>query len=196
MNVDRIREMSPARALAFVWLPGLLFVGSLAYALLVLKPIADDNERVRERVADLAAASDRVVELAQKLETLRREFDGESPSYRDMLRGLKGWHAEAHTYINRLAADAGLEVAEMEWSEPEPLVPGFETNQRRRWMRTGVFVKLLGSWAAHRDFSRRLSGCECLAQVVESRIRATQHAGQVEAVVSFFIYRPDEGERV
>ncbi len=196
MNADRSRGALLVRALVPVWLPGLLFVASLVYALLVLHPIADDNQRMREQVAGLSMASDQVTELAEKLAILRRALDEESPSYQSMLRDLKGWYVEAHTYINRIAADAGLEVAEMKWGEPEPLVPAFEVSQRRRWVRVGVLVRLLGAWDAHREFARGLSDCECLAQIIESRIRATPRAGQIEAVISFFIYQPDEGERI
>lgn len=189
---------SPARSARFMRLvvagpPALALAALPLYALLVLHPLALENEQMRVQAAGLAVLSEQVFELEEKLAGLRREFDEETPSYRGMLQDLRGWRVEAHTYVSRIAADAGLEVAAMEWTEAEPASPEFEADKRRRWLRTGVFIKLVGAWRAHRDFARKLSHCDCLVQVLEKKVTAPGRAGEVEASMSLVIYHPRRG---
>ncbi len=173
-----------------------VMLAPVVYALLVLQPLAAENEAMRVRAAGLAALSGQVAELGELLAALRRDVDGEAPSYRDMLHDLRGWRAGAHTFVSRIAADAGLEVTAMEWTEAEPVTPAFETDERLPWLRTGVVVKLAGAWRAHRDFAGRLSRCDCLIQIVEQKVAASARTGAIEAAMSLLIYYPAQGARV
>lgn len=196
MSIAGLQTASRAQAILCLWLPGAVVGCCLVYATFVLKPIADDNERLRRNVARLAVISDQVVQLARTLAVLRRELDGETSSYLEMLRQLDGWHLEAHTHFNRIAASAGMEVREMEWSKPELMTPVFATDRNQRWLRTDIFIRLRGTWEAHLDFARRLADSECLVQVVESRVFTTEYPGQLEVAVSLLVYHPGEGVRV
>lgn len=166
------------------------------YALLVLQPLASENETMRVRVDSLTALSERAFDLEEKLAALQRELDEEAPSYYGMLQDLRGWRVEAQSYVSRIAADAGLEVTAMEWTETEAVTPEFEADQRRRWLRVGIFIRLIGAWRAHRNFARNLSSCDCLVQVLEKKLTASGHPGSVESTMSLFIYYPGDGANV
>lgn len=188
----------PGRAvrLAVLGSSALVLAALAAYALLVLQPLASENKTMRTHVHGLAALSERASELGKQLGTLQREFDEETPSYRGLLQDLRGWPTEAHAYVSRIASDAGLEITAIEWTEAEKITPGFEIGSRRRWLRTGVFVRLSGVWRAHLDFAHNLSRCDCLVQVLEKKMTTSARPGVIESSVSLFIYHPGDGADV
>lgn len=185
-----------ARRLAILGPLLLTLAGLPAYSLLVLQPLASENETMRARVGGLAVLSERAFELEEQLAALQRELDEEAPSYHGMLQDLRGWRVEVHSYVSRIAADAGLEVTAMEWTDTEAVTPEFEADRRRRWLRVGIFVKLAGAWRAHRNFAQNLSRCDCLVQVLEKKLTASGHPGSVESSASLFIYYPGDGANV
>lgn len=177
--------------------PSLLMLTALpVYALLVLQPLAYQNGAMRARADGLAALSLQASELREEFAALRRELDEEAPSYHGILRDLRGWRVEAQSYVSRIAADSGLEVKAMEWTEAEAVTPEFEADRRRRWLRIGIFVKLAGAWRAHLDFARNLSRCDCLVQVLEKKLTASGRSGTVETTTSLFLYYPGDGANV
>ncbi len=175
---------------AFLGVSVSVLIALSAYALLILQPLSVENEAMRVRAASLAALSRQLKELGGLLAALKHDVDREASSYQSMLRDLRGWRVEAHTHISRIAADAGLEVTAMEWTEAESATPAFETDRHRRWLRTGVFIRLVGGWQSHLSFAHGLSRCDCLVQVSEEEVTASGRAGLIEASMSLFVYHP------
>ena len=168
----------------------------MAYALLVVRPLAADNAALRAYAEGLASLSVEVGELGELIASLRRERDEEVSSYQSILRDLRGWRFEVHAYIGAIAVQTNLEVTAMEWAVAEPVTPAFDTDPHQRWLRTEVFIGLAGPWQGHRDFAYQLSRCDCLIQVVEEEMTATARADEVKVSMSLFIYHPGEGARV
>ena len=196
MNGSLAGSKRGVRRLAVLGPPVLVLAALPAYALLVLHPLASENETMRARADAVAALSEQASELGKRFTALQRELDEETPSYFGMLRDLRGWRVEAQSYVSRIAADAGLEVTAMEWTDAEAVTPEFESGQGRRWLRIGIFVRLAGAWRAHLDFAHNLSRCDCLVQVLEKRLTASERSGSVEASTSLFIYYPGDGANV
>ena len=178
----------------YLWFSALIFIVALVYAMLILKPLINDNKAMRTRVAEIETVSSKMASLEKSLALLQNEFNGESSSYRRMLLDLRSWHGEAHTHISRIAADADLEMTLIKWSDTESVIPAFKKD--KHWLRTGVFVKLVGTWWAHRKFTQKLSDCECLVQIIEEKVTVSEHPELVEVLMSFFIYYLDEGVNV